>query len=39
VPIDQVGDEEVIADADDEFLCSETLALWAMVRRARAVLK
>jgi hypothetical protein len=25
------------SSADDEFLCSEALALWAMIRKARAL--
>ena len=38
-PIGEVTDEDVIVNADDEFLCSETLALWRLVREARELLK
>jgi hypothetical protein len=36
-PISELDDSNFIACADDEFLCSETLALWAMIRRARTL--
>ena len=32
-------EEIVMAEADDEFLCSETQAFWAMIREARELLK
>jgi hypothetical protein len=35
----QVTDEDVIANADDEFLCGETLTLWRLIREARELLK
>jgi hypothetical protein len=37
-PIEEVADEDVIADADDEFLCGETLTLWRLIREARELL-
>jgi hypothetical protein len=37
--VEQVTDEDVIASADDEFLCSETLTLWGLTREARELLK
>jgi hypothetical protein len=36
-PISELDESEIIACADDEFLCSKTLALWAMIRKARAL--
>ena len=38
-PIDEVTDEEVIINADDEFLCGETLTLWRLIREPRELLK
>jgi hypothetical protein len=38
-PFAQVADEDVIANADEEFLCGETLTLWRSVREARELLK
>ena len=38
-PFAQVADEDVIANANDEFLCGETLTLWRLVREARELLK
>jgi hypothetical protein len=38
-PIAQLADEDVIANADDEFLCGETLTLWSLIREARELLK
>ena len=38
-PVDEVTDEDVIVNADDEFLCSETHALWRLIREARQLLK
>jgi hypothetical protein len=37
-PLVQVSDEDVIVNADDEFLCGETLALWRLIREARELL-
>ena len=34
-PISELDESDIIACADDELLCSETLALWAMIRKAR----
>ncbi len=36
-PISELDDSDLIACADDEFLCSEALALWAMIRKARVL--
>jgi hypothetical protein len=36
-PMSELDESDVIACADDEFLCSEALALWAMIRKARAL--
>jgi hypothetical protein len=33
-PIGELDESDMIACADDEFLCSEALALWAMIRKA-----
>jgi hypothetical protein len=38
-PISALDDSDLIASADDELLCSETLALWAIIRKARALAK
>ena len=38
-PVEQVTDEDVIVNADDEFLCSETLTLWRLIRETRGLLK
>ena len=38
-PVGEVTDEDVIVNADDEFLCSETQALWRLIREARQLLK
>jgi hypothetical protein len=32
MPIGELDESDLIACADDDFLCSEALALWAMVR-------
>jgi hypothetical protein len=32
-PISELDESEIVASVDDEFLCSEALALWAMIRR------
>jgi hypothetical protein len=37
MPIGQLDESDLVASADDEFLCSEALALWAMIRKARAL--
>ena len=36
-PISELDESDLVASADDEFLCSETLALWAMIRKARVL--
>ena len=36
-PFSELDESDLIACADDEFLCSETLALWAMIRKARVL--
>jgi hypothetical protein len=36
-PIGELDESDLIASADDEFLCSEALALWATIRKARAL--
>jgi hypothetical protein len=33
--IGELDESDLIACADDEVLCSEALALWAMIRKAR----
>jgi hypothetical protein len=33
----ELDESDIIACADDEVLCSEALALWAMIRKARAL--
>ena len=33
----ELDEFDLIACADDEFLCSEVLALWAMIRKARVL--
>ena len=38
-PIEEVTDEDVIVNADDEFLCGETLTLWRLIRETRELLK
>ena len=37
-PIRELDESDLIACADDEFLCSEVLTLWAMIRKARALI-
>ena len=37
--IDELDESDIVASADDEFLCSEALALWAMIRKARALIR
>jgi hypothetical protein len=34
-PISELDESDLIACADDEFLCSEVLVMWAMIRKAR----
>ena len=34
-PTCELDESDLIACADDEFLCSEALSLWAMIRKAR----
>jgi hypothetical protein len=36
-PISELDESDIVASADDEFLCSAALALWAMIRRARVL--
>jgi hypothetical protein len=36
--IRELDESDLIAYADDEFLCSEALTLWAMIRKARALI-
>jgi hypothetical protein len=36
-PIGELVESDIVACADDEFLCSEALAFWAMIRKARAL--
>jgi hypothetical protein len=38
-PISELDESDLVASADDEFLCSETLALWAMIRKARELVR
>ncbi len=38
-PISELDESDLIACADDEFLCSEALTLWAMIRKARVLAK
>ena len=37
-PISELDESDIIASADDEFLCSEAQALWVMIRKARALI-
>jgi hypothetical protein len=37
-PIRELDESDLIASADDEFLCSEALTLWAVIRKARALI-
>jgi hypothetical protein len=36
-PISELDESDIVACADDGFLCSEALALWAMIGKARAL--
>ena len=38
IQIRELDESDLIACADDEFLCSEALTLWAMIRKARALI-
>ena len=38
-PISELDESDLIACADDEFLCSEALTLWAMIRKARSLIE
>ena len=38
-PIRELDESDLIACADDEFLCSEALTLWVMIRKARALIE
>ena len=38
-PISALDESDLVASADDEFLCSEALALWAMIRKARELVR
>ena len=38
-PVEEVTDEDVIVNADDEFLCSEALTLWSLIRETRELLR
>jgi hypothetical protein len=38
-PISELDESDLVACADDEFLCSEALALWAMIRKARELVR
>ena len=38
-PVSELDESDLIACADDELLCSEALALWAMVRNARELIR
>ncbi len=38
-PTSELNESDLVACADDEFLCSEALALWAMIRKARELLR
>ena len=37
-PIGELDESDIVASADDEFLCSEALALWALIRKARTLI-
>ena len=37
-PISELDESDIVACADDEFLCSEALTLWAMIRKARVLI-
>jgi hypothetical protein len=37
-PIGELEESDLVASADDNFLCSEALALWTMIRKARELI-
>ena len=37
--LSEVADEDVIVNADDEFLCGEALTLWRLIRETRELLE
>ena len=37
--IRELDESDLIACVDDEFLCSEALTLWAMIRQARSLIE
>jgi hypothetical protein len=37
--VEEVTDDDAIVNADDEFLCSEALTLWRLIRETRELLK
>ena len=37
-PISELDESDIIASADDEFLCSQAQALCVMIRKARALI-
>jgi hypothetical protein len=39
IQIRELDESDLIACADDEFLCSEALTLWAMIRQARSLIE
>ena len=36
-PISELDESDFVASAADEFLCSQALTLWAMIRKARVL--
>ena len=36
-PIGELDESDLVASADEKFLCSEALALWALIRKARVL--
>ncbi len=36
-PISELDESDLVACANDEFLCLEALTLWAMIRKARGL--
>lgn len=38
-PISELDESDLMACANDEFLCSEALTLWAIIRKARALIR
>jgi hypothetical protein len=39
IQVRDLDESDLIACADDEFLCSEASTLWAMIRKARVLIK